>query len=147
MAGFISESQKQVIKSIVDRIHETFARDVVAYKFGQKVSFQTQESFNKLYKRSDPNAQYDLKQNSKVIKARIKYEKIDQMDFFQNNAQEKIVIPEGVVYLKVDEEGFLYMKDAKTVEFDGRTFSVQSPGQPLGMFGPHYYKFLLMPLE
>lgn len=147
MAGFISEIQKQNIRDIVDRIHETFARPIVAYKVGQKTQLLNNQSYNRLYKTSSPEQQVVLEQNSKTIMARIQYKNFDQMDFFQEAAQEKIVIPEGTIYLKVDREGYLYLKDAKTVEFDERTFSVQSPGQPLGMFGPQYYKFLLMPLE
>jgi len=147
MAGFISDAQKVAIKGIVDKIHETFARPIVVYRFGQKTTFKTVESYNKLYKKSNPQEQVELNRNSKVIMARIQYKTFDQQDFFQDQTQEKIVIPEGTIYLKVDREAYLYMHDAKTVEFDERTFSIQSPGQPLGMFGPQYYKFTLMPLE
>jgi hypothetical protein len=147
MAGFISDAQKVAIKGIVDKIHETFARPIVVYRFGQKTTFKTVESYNKLYKKSNPQEQVELNRNSRTIMARIQYQTFDQTDFFQNQTQEKIVIPEGVVYLKVDKEAYVYMHDAKTVEFDDRTFSIQSPGQPLGMFGPQYYKFTLMPLE
>jgi hypothetical protein len=147
MAGFISNAQKEAIKGIVDRIHETFARPIIVYRFGQKVSFYNNLNYNKLYKKSSPIEQQNLSQNSKTIMARIQYKNFDQRDFFQNSTQEKIVIPEGTIYLKVDREAYLYMHDAKTVEFDERTFSIQSPGQPLGMFGPQYYKFLLIPLE
>ena len=147
MAGFISDQQKQNIRNIVDRIHETFARPIIVYRFGQKVAFMNNQSYNKLYKKSSPQQQAQLTTNSKVIMARIQYKDFYQRDFFQNSTQEKIVIPEGTIYLKVDREAYLYMHDAKTVEFDERTFSLQSPGQPLGMFGPQYYKFLLMPLE
>ena len=147
MAGFISDAQKVAIKGIVDRIHETFARPIVVYKFGKRTAFNTVDSYNKLYKKSNPQEQIELTQNSRTIMARIQYARFDQMDFFQERTQEKIVVPDGTIYLKVDREGYLFLKDAKTVEFDERTFSVQSPGQPLGMFGPQYYKFTLMPLE
>ena len=147
MSGFISDIQKQNIRDIVDRIHETFARPIIVYKFGQKVQFLNNQNYNKLYRKSSPQQQQVLVQNSRTIMARIQYKDFDEKDFFQNSTQEKIVIPEGTIYLKVNREAYLYMSDARTVEFDERTFSIQSPGQPLGMFGPQYYKFLLMPLE
>ena len=56
-------------------------------------------------------------------------------------------MPEGAVFIKVDQNGYDFIKDAKTVELDGKTFAVKSPGKPEGMFGPQYFRFLLIPLE
>ena len=39
------------------------------------------------------------------------------------------------------------IKDVKTVELDGKTYGIKSPGKPEGMFGPQYYQFLLIPFE
>jgi hypothetical protein len=147
MSGFLTENQKNNIKNIIDRIHDTFARQITVYKFGQKVAIATSNEYNALYKTNATSNRQQLTQISKVINARIKYEKFDQTNFYQENSQEKIVIPEGTVYIKVNEEDYDYIKDAKTVELDGKTFAIKSPGKPEGMFGPQYYKFLLIPLE
>jgi hypothetical protein len=147
MPGFLTENQKNNIKDIIDRIHETFARQITVYKFGQKVAIATTNQYNSIYKTNAVNGRQQLTQVSRTIMARIKYEKFDQTNFYQEKSQEKIVIPEGVVYIKVDEEGYNYVKDAKTVELDGKTFAIKSPGKPEGMFGPQYYQFLLIPLE
>jgi hypothetical protein len=32
MAGFLSENQKNNIKSIIDQIHDTFAREITVFK-------------------------------------------------------------------------------------------------------------------
>lgn len=147
MSGFLTENQKSNIKDIIDRIHDTFAREITVYKFGQKVAIATTNEYNALYKTNVNAGRQQLTQVSRTIMARIKYEKFDQTNFYQEASQEKIVIPEGAIYIKVDEDGYNYVKDAKTVELDGKTFAIKSPGKPEGMFGPQYYKFLLIPLE
>lgn len=147
MAGFLSEQQKQNIKIIVDGIHETFARDITVYKFGQKLAIATSNEYNAIYKKNPNSNGQTLTQVSRVIKARIKYAKFDQENFYQESTQEKIIIPEGAIYIKVDKDGYEYIQDAKTIELDGKTFAIKSPGKPEGMFGPQYFKFLLIPLE
>ena len=147
MAGFIEETQKQNIKDIVDRIHDTFARSIVVYKKGQKISMSTSSGYNSLYKKNPTLSREELEQNSRTIFARIQYKTLDQENFYQASAQEKIIIPQGSIYIKVNYEDYLFIKDAKTVELDSLTYAIKSPGKPEGMFGPQYYKFLLIPLE
>ena len=48
----ISESQKNTIKSIIDDIHQTFARNITVYKEGQTVSIAASAEFNGIYGRS-----------------------------------------------------------------------------------------------
>jgi hypothetical protein len=147
MSGLLSENTKQNIKDVIDRIHDTFARPLVAYKAGQKISIYTSGGYNSLYKNNPTIPKQELQQNSKTIYARIKYEKFDQDNFYQESSQEKIIIPEGAVFIKVNKEDYEWIRLSKTVELDGKTFGVKSPGKPEGMFGPQYYKFLLIPLE
>ena len=147
MSSFLTEYQKQNIRNIMDSIHDTFARDITVYKFGQRLSIATNDTYNAMYKKNSVSTTTELVPISQVIKARIKYDKFDQTNFYQEGAQEKIVVPEGAVYIKVNREGFLFIKDAKTVELDGLTYQIKSPGKPEGMFGPQYYRFLLIPLE
>ena len=147
MASFIDENQKQNIRDIVDSIHDTFARSIVVYRKGQKISMLTSAGYNSLYKKNPTLSKEELDQNSKTIFARIQYKTFDQENFYQASAQEKIIIPQGSVYIKVNYEDYLFIKDAKTVELDTLTYAIKSPGKPEGMFGPQYYKFLLIPLE
>jgi hypothetical protein len=147
MPGFLTDNQKVNIKNIIDKIHDTFAREIVVYKFGQKVAVATTNEYNALYKRTAASNQQQLIQISQTIMARIKYEKFDQTNFYQERTQEKIIVPEGVVYIKVNKDGYDFIKDAKTIELDGKTFQIKSPGKPEGMFGPQYFQFLLIPLE
>ena len=147
MAGFLSENQKVNIKNIIDKIHDTFAREITVYKFGQKVAIATTAGYNALYKKNPDAQNIEITQISRTVMARIKYEKFDQTNFYQARTQEKIIIPEGAVYIKVNEDDYNFIKDAKTVELDGKTYGIKSPGKPEGMFGPQYYQFFLIPFE
>lgn len=146
MAGFISETQKQTIKNIVDGIHETFARDILVYQEGSKQTLSQTPSYNSYYKRGIEPKQ-KLNQNSKIIKARIQYRSLQQGDFYQEAAQEKIIIPEGQIFIIVSLADSEFMKTAKIIELDGKTYSISSPGLPQGMFGPQYFKYSVIPLE
>lgn len=147
MSGFIGELQKQNIRNIIDKIHETFARPIIAYKQGQNVTLITSGGYNALYKKNPDIAKADLNKNSRTVLARINYKILDQDNFYQETSQEKIVIPIGAVMIKVAFVDYEFIKYSKTVELDGKTFGVKSPGKPEGIFGPQYYEFLLIPLE
>ena len=146
MDGFLTDGQKQNVRNIIDKIHFTFARDIIAYQEGKKQSIQNASTYNSYYKQSE-QGKTKLLQNSKIIKARIKYEDLEQADFYQGTAQEKINIPEGKIYIIVNYADYLYVKNCRIVEIDGKTYAVNSPGLASGMFGPQYFKFSVIPLE
>jgi len=146
MAGFISDAQKQNIKNIVDKIHDTFARDIIVYQEGSKKDTSSTASYNSYYKRGiEPKVK--LTQNVRTIKARIQYKSLEQSDFYQGAAQEKINIPEGEIFIIVSLADSAFMRSARIVELDGKTYAINSPGLAQGMFGPQYYKFSVIPLE
>jgi hypothetical protein len=39
------------------------------------------------------------------------------------------------------------LKEAKRCEFEGRKYTIESKGNPTGIFGPQYYHFYLSPIE
>ena len=146
MAGFLSENQKTNIKSIIDQIHDTFAREITVFKIGQRTVIASSPTYNALYKKQSSNT--TSTEVSQTFQARIKY--VDMNEELLKNpnpGQDKIIMPTGVVKIKVNLEGFNYVKEAKRVELDGRRFSIKSDGKPLGMFGPQYYEFILTPLD
>jgi hypothetical protein len=62
-------------------------------------------------------------------------------------SQNKIIMPQGSVKIVVDPAGYLFIKEARKVEFDGKTFSIKSDGVPIGLFDNQYYEFFLTPLD
>jgi hypothetical protein len=146
MDGFISSGQKQNIKNIVDKIHSTFARQIIVYKDGKIPSTSTDASYNSFYKRGSTK-KLALAQNSKQITARIQYKKLESHQFYQGSTSEKANIEEGEIFIIVNAEDYLFVRDAKVAEIDGRNYGILGPGLATGMFGPQYYKFQVTPLE
>lgn len=152
MAGFLSENQKTNIKSIIDQIHDTFAREITVFKIGQRTVIASSPNYNALYRQQSSNT--ETTEVSQTFQARIKYVEMNEtllQDSQSNSAyssgQDKIILPAGTVKIKVNLEGYEYVREAKRVELDGRRFSIKSDGKPLGMFGPQYYEFILIPMD
>jgi hypothetical protein len=149
MAGFLSENQKTNIKSIIDQIHDTFAREITVFKIGQRTVISSSANYNALYRQQSANT--ETTEVSQTFQARIKYvemsETLLQESQSNSSGQDKIILPAGTVKIKVNLEGYEYVREAKRVELDGRRFSIKSDGKPLGMFGPQYYEFILIPMD
>jgi hypothetical protein len=149
MAGFLSENQKTNIKSIIDQIHDTFAREITVFKIGQRTVISSSANYNALYRQQSSNT--ETTEVSQTFQARIKYVEMSEtfLQESQSNSsgQDKIILPAGTVKIKVNLEGYEYVREAKRVELDGRRFSIKSDGKPLGMFGPQYYEFILIPMD
>jgi hypothetical protein len=154
MAGFLSENQKNNIKSIIDQIHDTFSREITVFKIGQRTAIASSPTYNSLYRQQSANSL--TTEVSQTFQARIKYVDMSEELLPNSNAggtkasssgQDKIILPTGTVKIKVNLEGFNYVKEAKRIELDGRRFSIKSDGKPLGMFGPQYYEFVLTPID
>lgn len=152
MAGFLSENQKNNIKSIIDQIHDTFAREITVFKIGQRTAIASSPTYNALYRQQSSNS--STTEVSQTFSARIKYVEMNEellQDSSSNSSysagQDKIILPAGTVKIKVNLEGYEYVREAKRIELDGRRFSIKSDGKPLGMFGPQYYEFILIPMD
>lgn len=146
MAGFLTQNQKDNIKSIIDRIHDTFAREITVFKIGTRTVIASSQNYNFIYRQQSANT--ETTEVSQTFYARIKYVSAEEELLQDPGAgQDKIILPAGSVRIKVNLEGYNYIKEAKRVEFDGFRFSIKSNGKPLGMFGPQYYEFLLLPID
>ena len=49
--SLISDSQKNIIKAIIDDIHETFAREINVYEDGRKILISASSQYNGIYGR------------------------------------------------------------------------------------------------
>jgi len=152
MAGFLTDDQKTEIRAIFDQVHDTFARTITVFKIGQRVTIASSPTYNALYKQQSANT--STTEVSSTFSARINYVAMDgtllrdsssDSDFAAG--QDKAILPTGSVLIKVGADGYAYIREAKRVEFDGRRFSIKSHGKPIGMFGPQYYEFLLIPMD
>ena len=150
MGSLINISDKEAFESVFDDIHDTFARDIKFIKEAQRVILSTDPNYNYLYK----NVRGGVTSVGRNIveatfKARILYVGRQNEGMFdaEVNAQIKVEKHVGEVRIKVDKEGYNYLKETKRCEFDGRKFSIISDEMPHGLFSPKYYTFYLKPVD
>lgn len=151
--SYLTYSQKVVIGGLIENIHQTFARPIVLYKIGQRITIANDPSYNAYYSsQSTP----ELETVSLETTARIRYLK-EEEDFFglkdgsaATGHQNKIILPAGSVKIKVDQAAKDFLKDAQRVELDGNRYVVVSNGRLIAMFGPDispFYEFILTPTD
>jgi hypothetical protein len=148
--SLISDSQKTAIKSILDDIHETFARNITVYKDGVKILIASSQEYNGIYgKTYSGESSTSTTSESHTVKARIKYINANEesMSDGQINSQFGIEVIDGSVRITVDASGFNILKEAKRCEFEGGKYKIVTKGNPTGIFGPQYYHFYLQPIE
>jgi len=148
--SLISDSQKTAIKSIIDDIHETFARNITVYKDGVKILIASSQEYNGIYgKTYSGESSTSTTSESHTVKARIKYINANEQSVSdgQINSQFGIEVVDGSVRITVDASGFNILKEAKRCEFEGGKYEIVTKGNPTGIFGPQYYHFYLKPIE
>lgn len=148
MASLFSDDEKAFFESLIDDVHDTFKREIYVYSEGTNLVMSLDPNYNGFYQRNVPNVQVTPIRTT--IQARIKYaaeQPVDGINQETIDFQTKVFLPAGSVRLKVDASGYEVMKDARRIEFDGRTFIPESTNRPHGLFAPKYYTFILKPLE
>lgn len=152
--SYLNATQKRAISSIIDNVHLTFARPITAYKNGERVSLASNPEYNAFYKTQSSNESFS--EVSLEINARIRYVKADEELFvFKDGSaasgnQDKIALPAGSVKIKVNREGYEFIKDAKRIELDGNRYAIVSNARQIAMFGPDYspyYEYILTPTD
>lgn len=146
--SYISTNEKNFINSAFDNIHETFARTITVISNPKLTVISSSPTYNYFYdKDSSDSETVEYTENKQTFKARIKYVNNSLEQIPGSSAQDKLMIPAGTVKIKVAEDGYLVLKEARKVEFDGRRYSITSDNKPYGMFGPKYYSFFLSPIN
>jgi len=148
--SFITDSYKNIIKTAIDNLHETFGRNITVYEEGRKVLIAASSEYNGIYGRTDSgSASTSVSVVSHTIKARIHYINAKSKNFADGNVDSQLDLDliEGSVQLQVDASGYEILKEAKRCEFEGRRYSISNKGNPNGIFCLHYYYFFLKPLD
>jgi|LakMenEpi03Aug12_release.lakeMendotaPanAssembly.Ray.scaffolds.fasta_scaffold62531_7 hypothetical protein len=151
MPSLINQKLMDRVSLRLADLHDTFSREITVYKNAKRVAIASSPSFNAIYGNSGATNTSEYQTVSATFSARIYYLKMDE-EFFQNSSagtdsQNKIIMPNGSVKIVVDPRGYLFIREARKVEFDGITFSIRSDGNPIGLFSNQYYEFLLTPID
>ena len=149
MASFLTAAQKAAYESVMQDMHDTFARSIFAYKESQKVIVSTDPNFNYLYNNVKGVSQIVRKSQFKSLLARVLYmDKQTEVNFDADvSSQIKVSHDIGEVRIKLDADGYAYFKDAKRVEIDGRLFFKVTDVRPHGLFRPKFYTYYLRPTD
>jgi hypothetical protein len=151
MPSLINQKLMDRVSSKLADLHDTFSREITVYKNAKRIAIASSASFNAIYGNSGATNTSEYQTVSATFSARIYYLKMDEEFFFNSSAdsdsQNKITIPNGSVKIVVDPQGYLFIKEARKVEFDGISFSIRSNGNPIGLFGNQYYEFMLTQID
>jgi len=153
MASFLSDSLKTVVKNAYSSFHDSFVRQITAFKIGQKIPLSSSPTYNAFYKQN--TLANNLTEQSETFNARIRYIKMEEEYFTESDGSSvssntaRIILPAGSVELKVDSTGYDYIKDAKRIEFDNKRFSIKHNPRPIGFFDAvtDYWEFILIPTD
>lgn len=152
--SYLTSLQKRNIADVFDNIAKTFERTIYGFKDGERISLASNSQYNAFYKTQSSNTEFT--EVSQEIQARIRYVKADEELFsFKDGSsasggQNKVALPAGSVKIKVNREGYEFIKDARRVELDGQRFSIVSNARQIAMFGPDYspyYEYILTPTD
>jgi len=147
MASFLTAAQKASYESVMQNMHDTFARSIFAYKEAQKVIVSTDPNFNYLYNNVKGVSQIVRKTQFKQLSARILYVDKNMEEMYNVDTQIKVERDIGEVRIKLDADGYAYFKDAKRVEIDGRLFFKVTDVKKHGLFRPKFFTYYLRPTD
>ena len=149
MPSYFNSEEKEILESVMQNMHDTFARSIFAYKESKKIIISTDPNFNYLYNNVRGVKQILNKTQFKAIKARIMYmDKQNEVSYDADvGAQIKVSHDIGEVRIKLDAEGHDYLKDAKRIEIDGRLMFKVTDVKKHGLFSPKFFTYYLRPTD
>jgi hypothetical protein len=153
MAGYLNQNTLDAIGNSFAKLHETFAKTIYVFKNGKKTVIATNAKYNSIYGKTNTGTQSGVQYATikQEFSARIYYNEEDQ-EFLgsegnQDSTQNKIILPKGSVRIVVEYDAYLFLKEARRVEVDGRVFAIKSGGGSVGFETNRFYHFHLTSID
>ena len=146
--NLISASQRVALNATMEDIHETFAREITVFKEASQIVIITDPNFNPLYNTAGQTTSYVNTPVYKTFKVRIQYNDDIGKKYWSEqglNSQIKLEAVVGTVRLKIDQDAYDYVKDARRFDVDGKRYVLNSTFRPHGLFDVQYYTLYLKP--
>jgi hypothetical protein len=139
MPSLLSQEEKNLINSIFDDIHDTFAQTIYVY-VKTPVVIADDSDFNPLYgrKKDSQNINSDVAETKYEYQARVYYPKDQDQDITDAGSQFNLVVSKGRVRLKVTVEAYEKMKVASRIEVNDYLYVIDSDPTFIGPFGVRY---------
>tara|TARA_R100000008_G_scaffold86208_1_gene78380 strand:+ start:311 stop:757 length:447 start_codon:yes stop_codon:yes gene_type:complete len=144
MGSLISGGDKIAIGNVFDDMQDTFARAVTVFQKQNEIFVATNSTYNALYNRLKNSTTTRTKVTQTTVMARIKYEQNQrEIDLPGSRAQVNVPLGEGVVRVKIDQEGYDLFRKASNIEIDGEAFRIVSDASKVGPFVVKFYTLYL----
>lgn len=141
--SLISEDQKSVYQSAIKLVHDTMKRPLYVYKNPKKTivsSVEQNKNHNSLFG-DDQYSEEQVKYTpvSGIFYGRILYEDnftSNELLNFNKSIPDKV--QENFIRIKIDEEGYDFIKDSKKINIDGQNCEITTTDRRHGLFNPEY---------
>lgn len=152
MSSLITDAHKALLVADFSQLVDTYVRPLVAYHESARIVVVANPDFNRLNRFDQNTTSIQNLPVPKTINARIQYEA--NMDDPYGQVQQargdynqfKLKMAQGLVRIKVDKAGFIFIGDVKQVQIDDNVFNLVSSERPHGLFGIDYYTLWLQRL-
>lgn len=140
MSSFLSAIQKASIDSSLDRLHDTFGKEIYVYIEKHKDS-SAETTFNALYEAPSikPSASFSTILTRHPIFARVRYVSEQPEDLMQA----KIPNSRGKARIKVTPEDYEKIKICTKIEIENSMYIVDGDPAIEGIFSNNYYTIYL----
>jgi hypothetical protein len=149
VSSILSDAEWAAIAADLKSVADTFARPLKVYKEATHTVIVSDPNYNPFAPSNPGSADIQVTPNETVINGRITYDKLQDQAFVTPHGQSaaqgaQIKVKDQTsraVRVKVDEAGYLVLKDAKRVDIDGELFFPASNPRKHGVPGAWYYTF------
>jgi hypothetical protein len=154
MPSLVSTAEAAIYQAALNDVFDTFARPFLAYISAQNVTISTSLTYSR-FGQHDQNAAINA--DNVAVTPQV-YTLTGCIWYGRNqpwtditlgdNGQLKLKESDGTVRIKVEEQGYNVLKDAKMVSLDGFNFQLNSNARPHGLVGqPTRWTFTLEKID
>ena len=139
MASLLTQAEKDVINTVFDDVHETFAETIYVY-VKTPVEVADDSDYNPIYgrKRNTTSISSNNLETKFPYTARVYYPKDQDQDIMDGGSQFNLVNSKGRVRLKVTETIYEKIKICSRIEIKDYLYVVDSDPTFIGPFGTRY---------
>ncbi len=135
MASLVSNTEKLAWSSEFNNIHDTFARQVVAWKTPERIVISSDSSYNFLYNDQE-SIEVAYIPVSGTFDCRIQWQDPSKMMGLPEIREE---VRGNICRIKAKKDFIDFISDVEKIEIDGRPVQALGSSRPHGLFNIDFY--------
>lgn len=135
MASLVSSTEKLAWGSEFNNIHDTFSRQVVAWKTPERVVISSDSNYNFLYNEQE-SIEVSYVPISGIFNCRIQWQDPSKMMGWPEIREE---VRGNLCRIKAKKDFVDFISDAEKIEIDGRPVQALGTNRPHGLFNIDFY--------